>query len=85
MTSKEILAVATYISETGDTVRGTAEVFKTSKTTVHKNVTQNLKYVDPILYKEVQNVLLKNKAERHIRGGIATREKFRRKKKKKEN
>ena len=65
-----------YIIETGATVRQTAAVFKVSKSTVHKDVTDRLKAYKPELYKQVAKVLKKNKDERHIRGGIATREKY---------
>ena len=65
-----------YIVETGATVRQTAAVFKVSKSTVHKDVTDRLKVFMPELYKQVNKVLQKNKEERHIRGGIATREKY---------
>jgi putative DeoR family transcriptional regulator (stage III sporulation protein D) len=66
-----------YIAETGATVRATAFIFKISKSTVHKDVSQRLKRIDPPLYRCVKEVLLKNKAERHIRGGAATRQKYR--------
>ncbi len=65
-----------YIVETGATVRQTATVFNVSKSTVHKDVTDRLKAFMPDLYKQVAKVLKKNKDERHIRGGIATREKY---------
>ena len=65
-----------YIIETGATVRATAVVFKISKSTVHKDVTERLKKGDPILYRQVKKVLEKNKNERHIRGGLATKEKY---------
>ena len=65
-----------YIIETGATVRQTAAVFKVSKSTVHKDVTDRLKVYKPELYKQVAKVLKKNKDERHIRGGIAPREKY---------
>ncbi len=65
-----------YILETGATVRATAKVFKISKSTVHKDVTERLRYENPMLYREVKQVLLKNKSERHIRGGMATKKKF---------
>ncbi|MCQ2440941.1 MAG: sporulation transcriptional regulator SpoIIID [Clostridia bacterium] len=65
-----------YIIETGATVRATAKVFKVSKSTVHKDVTERLRYDDPQLYREVKQVLEKNKQERHIRGGLATRRKY---------
>lgn len=65
-----------YILETGATVRAAAKVFKISKSTVHKDVTERLYYDDPQLYREVKQVLEKNKQERHIRGGMATRRKY---------
>ncbi len=65
-----------YILDTGATVRVTAKEFKISKSTVHKDVTERLKKFDPSLYNEVGKVLEKNKRERHIRGGIATRKKY---------
>ncbi len=65
-----------YIVETGATVRQTASVFNISKSTVHKDVTDRLRIFKPDLYKQVAKVLKKNKEERHIRGGIATREKY---------
>ncbi len=65
-----------YIIETGATVRACAKVFKISKSTVHKDVTERLSRENPQLYKEVKGVLEKNKQERHIRGGMATRRKY---------
>ena len=65
-----------YILETGATVRAAAKVFKISKSTVHKDVTERLYYENPQLYREVKKVLEKNKQERHIRGGMATRKKY---------
>ncbi|MBR7132457.1 MAG: sporulation transcriptional regulator SpoIIID [Clostridia bacterium] len=65
-----------YILDTGATVRATAKVFKISKSTVHKDVTQKLYYENPQLYRMVKEVLEKNKQERHIRGGMATRRKY---------
>ncbi len=67
-----------YITLTGATVRAAAKVFKISKSTVHKDVTERLKGENPSLYKEVKEVLEKNKKDRHIRGGLATREKYKR-------
>ena len=69
--------LAQYMIESGDTVRGAAKKFSVSKSTVHKDVTERLKKSNHALYLQVQQVLLHNKSERHIRGGIATREKFR--------
>ena len=65
-----------YMVEHGATVRETAHRYGTSKSTVHKLVTGRLKQADPALYVRVRLVLDTNKAERHIRGGLATREKF---------
>lgn len=65
-----------YIIDTGATVRATAKVFKISKSTVHKDVTVRLKFEEPELYLKVKKVLDKNKQERHIRGGLATKEKY---------
>ena len=68
-----------YIIESKATVRKAAKKFGVSKSTVHKDVSERLKYVDPQLYKEVKSVLEINKAQRHIRGGMATRNKYRHK------
>lgn len=65
-----------YIVDTGATVRAAAKVWGVSKSTVHKDVTERLMREDPILYKKVKTVLQKNKSERHIRGGLATRKKY---------
>ncbi|MBQ7045176.1 MAG: sporulation transcriptional regulator SpoIIID [Clostridia bacterium] len=65
-----------YIINTGATVRAAAKVFKISKSTVHKDVTQRLKREQPQLYLQVKKVLEKNKSERHIRGGLATKRKY---------
>ena len=65
-----------YISKTGATVRETAKKFGVSKSTVHKDVSYCLEELDPLLFERVRDVLLKNKNERHIRGGNATREKY---------
>ncbi|MBO4734412.1 MAG: sporulation transcriptional regulator SpoIIID [Clostridia bacterium] len=65
-----------YITETGATVRAAAKVFGVSKSTVHKDVTERLCRDEPVLYKQVKQVLEKNKSERHIRGGMATRRKY---------
>lgn len=65
-----------YILDTGATVRAAAKVFKVSKSTVHKDVSERLKIEEPELYLQVKAVLEKNKSERHIRGGMATKEKY---------
>ena len=66
-----------YIAESKSTVRGAAKKFGVSKSTVHSDVTIRLRKIDPSLFSEVRKVLDINKEERHIRGGIATREKYR--------
>ena len=65
-----------YIPDTGATVRAAAKVFKISKSTVHKDVTERLRHENPHLYKQVKKILEKNKQERHIRGGMATKRKY---------
>ena len=67
---------AEYIIETGCTVRACSAHFSISKSTVHKDVSERLKYIDEDLYERAQKVLALNLSERHIRGGIATREKY---------
>jgi len=73
---ERVLRIAEYVIETGATVRQAAAVFATSKSTVHKDMTERLKELCPASAKEVAKVLFKNKAERHIRGGRATKEKY---------
>jgi len=68
--------LAEYIIENNATVRAAAKQFGVSKSTVHKDITQRLEKLAPALWAEAKNVLEKNKAERHIRGGIATRIKY---------
>lgn len=70
---------ALYIIETKATVRQTAKRFGISKSTVHKDVTERLTGINKELAKEVRSVLDTNKAERHIRGGLATKEKYKKK------
>ena len=65
-----------YIIESKATVRKAAKKFGVSKSTVHKDVSQRLKVLNPALYREVRAVLDINKSERHIRGGMATRNKY---------
>ncbi len=72
-----------YIVENKATVRRTAKQFGISKSTVHKDVSQRLKMFNRELYKEVKDVLEINKAQRHIRGGLATKIKYEEMKKKK--
>ena len=68
--------LAQYIIESKDTVRGAAKKFCISKSTVHKDITERLAKINPILAKEVREILDENKAERHIRGGMATKLKY---------
>lgn len=70
------IEVANYIIEQNATVRQTAKKFGISKSTVHKDVTERLEEIDPALAKRARIVLDINKSERHIRGGLATKEKY---------
>ena len=68
--------LALYIIENKTTVRAAARQFDISKSTVHKDLSERLAVINPALYQQVKAVLEENKAERHIRGGIATRKKY---------
>ncbi len=68
--------IANYIIETKATVRQTAKKFGVSKSTVHKDVTERLLKINPALAGEARIILDLNKSERHIRGGLATKEKY---------
>ena len=70
--------LAVYMIETGATVRKAAKQFGISKSTVHKILTQQLRQFNDTLYLQVREVLDRNKQERHIRGGMATKEKYQR-------
>ena len=70
------VAIANYIIDHNATVRQTAKKFGISKSTVHKDVTQTLRRVNSALYEQVKAVLERNKNERHLRGGEATRKKY---------
>lgn len=74
---RRVMDVSNYILESSATVRQTAQVFDVSKSTVHKDVTERLPSIDGKLAFKVRNILEFNKAERHIRGGEATRKKYR--------
>ncbi len=65
-----------YIVENKATVRSAAKRFGISKSTVHKDVSERLEKIDHILFAQVKEILEENKAQRHIRGGLATREKY---------
>ena len=68
--------LAVFMIETGATVRNAAGKFGISKSTVHKDLQNRLPHCNKILYQQVREVLEKNKKERHIRGGMATKRKF---------
>jgi putative DeoR family transcriptional regulator (stage III sporulation protein D) len=70
------MEIATYIIENNATVRQTAKAFGISKSTVHKDVAERLSQINPTLATEARKVLDVNKSERHIRGGLATKEKY---------
>ena len=70
------IELAHYIIDSKDTVRGAAKKFGISKSTVHKDVSERLKKINPSLEREVRRILDENKAERHLRGGMATKLKY---------
>ena len=73
---ERVLQCAEYIVETGCTVRACSAHFSVSKSTVHKDMSERLPYIDADLYEKVRKVLELNLSERHIRGGIATKAKY---------
>jgi len=73
---KRAVKIAQHIINTSDTVRQTAHVFGISKSTVHKDVSERLPRINEAMAEEVKEILEKNKAERHLRGGEATRKKY---------
>ena len=73
---ERVLTLSDYIIESGATVRQTASKYGISKSTVHKDVTQVLRNTNKSLYLDVKSVLAKNKEERHLRGGEATKKKY---------
>ena len=73
---KRACDLAVYLIETGATVRSAALHFGISKSTVHKDLSSRLPHIDPALYRQVRKILDLNKQERHIRGGMATRRKY---------
>lgn len=73
---ERVLEICQYILDTKSTVREVAKNFGVSKSTVHKDITERLPQINPDRAKEVKKILSKNKAERHIRGGEATRKKY---------
>ena len=70
------ISIANYIIDSNATVRQTAKAFGVSKSTVHKDVTDRLVQINPTLAKQARQVLDVNKSERHIRGGMAKKEKY---------
>ena len=70
------ISIANYIIDSNATVRQTAKTFGVSKSTVHKDVTDRLMQINPTLAKQARQVLDVNKSERHIRDGLATKEKY---------
>lgn len=73
---KRVLEVSEYIIETGCTVRAAAKVFGVSKSTIHKDISERLPKISTTLYDKIKLVLEKNKRERHLRGGLATKMKY---------
>ena len=70
------VTLADYLIDSNDTVRGTAKKFGISKSTVHKDLSQRLEKINLDLFTSVREILDENKAERHIRGGLATKKKY---------
>lgn len=68
--------IGQHVIDTGSTVRSAARFFGVSKSTVHKDLTYKLKYINPALYNSVKQVLEINKSQRHLRGGEATKRKY---------
>ena len=73
---KRVMEISNYIIESSATVRQTARVFGVSKSTVHKDITERLPLVNEIIAARVRDILDNNKAERHLRGGEATKRKY---------
>ena len=71
-----VCRLAVYIIETGSTIRNAAQYFGISKSTVHKDLSQRLPKCNKSLYQQVRQILDLNKAQRHIRGGLATKKKY---------
>lgn len=76
LVEQRAVELAEYIVENRATVRAAAKKFGVSKSTVHMDITERLRRLNPSLYSQVRTVLDVNKAERHIRGGMATKEKY---------
>jgi len=74
--SNRVVSAAKYLLTTGATVRSCAKEFSVSKTTIHKDMRERLAHIDPELALRVSRVLDTNRRERHLRGGLATRNKY---------
>lgn len=74
--NQRVIETAQYFINHNSTVRETSKQFGVSKSTTHKDLTERLPRINPILYEQVNNIIEKNKQERHIRGGIATQKKL---------
>lgn len=74
--TERAICLGEYIVETGATVRAAAQKFDVSKSTVHMDVSKRLRRLNPLLHAQVREVLETNKAQRHIRGGMATKAKY---------
>ena len=75
-TQRRVMEISNYIIESSATVRQTASVFGVSKSTVHKDVTERLPLLNDVVAAKVRHILDNNKAERHLRGGEATKRKY---------
>lgn len=73
---RRVLEISQYLLESKGTVRQTASIFGVSKSTVHKDLTERLPRINDAMFQKVREILEVNKAERHIRGGEATRKKY---------
>lgn len=73
---KRVIDIANYIIDSKDTVRGAAKKYGVSKSTVYNDITYRLENINKALAQSIRNILDENKAERHIRGGLATRKKY---------
>lgn len=73
---ERVMEIARYMINTGTTVRNAAGKFNVSKSTVHKDVSERLMKINPVMAKQVGDILTINKSERHIRGGEATKRKY---------
>ena len=82
---ERVIELAEYITEKNATVREAAKRYNVSKSTVHKDVTERLHGINKNLFEEVKGVLNKNKEQRHIRGGMATKEKYLKKREREED